>query len=179
MELDNMSNNQKTLPPDQPMNAQVITIASNKQPYHLPRQTMHPTWCTRQPIPYHLCTQTGHIMVALPIPEMIHPAQQPQPEINLMQWLQSKLSTWEDPRWHQVTRHGPLHTLSNAITLRKTIIITSSKSVAPLGQGTCTWVLWSDTILWWGEHQSGQLRGLWFSYIRFDLLTLWSLHSAT
>jgi len=93
----------------------------------------------------------GHILVALPIHKTTHLAPQIQPELTLMQRLQSKPGNWEDPLWYQITKHGSVNTLSTTITSKKTIILTSDASVTPTGQGTCAWVLWSDSILWYGE----------------------------
>jgi len=139
--------------------------------YHQTEQHMHeysPSHQTNTHITYPMVPRTQHhipdnhypitpvikqgcILVALPIHETTHPAPQIQPELTPMQQLQSKPGNWEDPLWHQITKHGPFHTLSTMITLKKTIIITSNASITPTGQGTCTWILWSDSILWHGE----------------------------
>jgi len=126
---------------------------SNQSTTHIIYPTVPQIQCTTPDNCYPIAPslKQGCILVALPLHEMTNPVQQLTKELNITQCLQAKPSTWEDPLWHWVTKHGPLYTLSNAITAGKTIIITSNASVIPTGQGACTWVLWSTSILWHGE----------------------------
>jgi len=59
MELDNMSSDQVTIPPDWPMYAQVLTIQPVNHPHNLSHCTTNPMHHSRQLLPYCPFPQTG------------------------------------------------------------------------------------------------------------------------